>query len=93
MYLLLWLKILQKREIKKITESEQIELQHIEEACYKAMESSVNYVNWQFSPLKKSSSPSVANVQIHMDIFEKRNSNYTKLPSAGFINYNLCLNA
>ena len=44
-------------------------------------------------PLKKSSSPNVANVQIHMDVFDERNSDDKKLPSTGFISYNLCLNA
>ena len=57
------------------------------------MESSINFVNRRFSQMKKSLSPSVANVQIHMDVFQERNSDDIKLPAAGYINYHLCLNA
>jgi len=45
------------------------------------------------SPLLKILSPNIANVQMHLNVFEERDQNDIDLASKGLLNYNLCLNA
>jgi len=78
---------------KKITDEEKNELNKNEESCYKIMEAAIDQLNQRFSPLRKTLSPNVAKVQMHMNVFEDRNKKDIKLASNGFLNYNLCLNA
>ena len=78
---------------KKITKDQVIQLEQIEESCYKTMEKAINHVNCTCTPLIKTISPHVANVQMHLNLFEERNQKDLDLPIMRLINYNLCLNA
>ena len=68
-------------------------MHNIEESCYKLMETATNIINNLCSALKKTLSPNVANVQIHLNMFEERHENDNSLATRGLVNYNLCLNA
>ena len=61
---------------KKITDEEKKELNKNDESCYKIMEAAIDHLNQRFSPLRKTLSPNVAKVQMHMNVFEDRNKNY-----------------
>ena len=65
----------------------------MEETCYKTMEMAIDHVNRKFTPMMKTLSPNIASVQMHLDVFDERNRNDTKLATNGILNYNLCLNA
>ena len=52
----------------------------------------VEHINKHFTPLFKTLSPNVANIQLHLDVFDDRNKNDKKLSENGQLNYNLCLN-
>ena len=57
------------------------------------MERSINGINKQFGPLRKTISPFVDNLHVHVDVFPEMKSKNRKIANLGFINYNLCLNA
>ena len=57
------------------------------------MEVAIDHVNYSCTPLIKTISPHIANVQMHLNVFEERNQRDIELPSRGLMNYNLCLNA
>jgi len=78
---------------KKITLHEKNELDKLEEMCYSIIESSINHINNSCGFLNRTLSPNVANIQMHLNVFEERDKNDAVLPSRGFMNYNLCLNA
>ena len=61
--------------------------------CYKTVERAINQINRSCNFLNKTLSPNVANIQMHLNVFEERKKNDYLLPSNGFMNYNLCLNA
>ena len=65
----------------------------MEELCYKTVESAINQIHNSCSFLNKSLSPNVANIQTHLNVFEERNKDDDILPTSGFLNYNLCINA
>ena len=50
-------------------------LNKTEEICYKTMEIAIEHFKKHFTPLIKTSSPNVANIQLHLDIFDERNKN------------------
>ena len=77
---------------KKITDIEEKQIQQIEESCYKTMEMATDLINNHCSPLKKTLSPNVANLQMHLNMFENRNKKDNQLATRGLVNYNLCLN-
>ena len=57
------------------------------------MEVAIDHVNYSCNPLMKTISPHVANVQMHLNVFEAQNQRDIELLSRGLIKYNLCLNA
>ena len=57
------------------------------------MDMAIEHFNQNFTPLIKTISPNVANIQLHLDVFAERNKKDVKLSDNGLMNYNLCLNA
>ena len=57
------------------------------------MERSTDGINKQFGPLRKSISPLVVKLQIHLDAFPEKENKDCKIADHGFINFNLYLNA
>ena len=47
-------------------------MEQIEESCYKTMEMATDIINNHCGPLKKTLSPNVANLQIHLSMFLKK---------------------
>ena len=78
---------------KKISNEERHILDNIEESCYKTMESAIKHIGESCTPLTKTLSPNVANIQMHLNVFEDRSKNDIELANSGIVNYNLCLNA
>ena len=78
---------------RKISQYEKDELEEIEEMCYKIMEDAINNINNSCGTFATTLSPNVANIQMHLNVFENRDKDDIKLVSKGFMNYNLCLNA
>ncbi len=80
-------------KLKKSTDEETNELHSIEELCHMTMDTAMQHVNQSFTPLKKKTlSPFLVNMQVHMDVFDERKKE-DELAMFGLINYNLCLNA
>ena len=78
---------------KKITDDELKELELIEESCYKTMEMAIDRINYCCTPLVKTLSPNISNLQLHLNMFEGKNQQDIELHSRGLVNYNLCMNA
>ena len=78
---------------KKITEDQLEQLEQVEEICYKTIEAAIDQINYNCTPLIKTISPLVNNVEMHLNVFEERNQQDIDLPTKGLVNYNLCLNA
>ena len=57
------------------------------------METRVHLFNKLFPPLRKSISPWVNKLHVHMDLYPGKSLEDTQLANSGFITYNLCLNA
>ena len=57
------------------------------------MEGSINGINRKFCPLRKTISPFVDKLHVHLDVFPETESKNRKIANLGFINYNLCFNA
>ena len=57
------------------------------------MESTLNKMNKGFSPLKKTVSPLIDKLHVHVDTFPEEEEQNRKIADLGFINFNLCLNA
>jgi len=57
------------------------------------MESRIDILNKKFPPLKKSISPWVDKLHVHLDIYPEKDFGDKKLADSGFITFNLCLNA
>ena len=57
------------------------------------MESQVDILNRRFPPLKKSISPWVDKLQVHLDIYPEKDLGDKKVVDSGFITFNFCLNA
>ena len=57
------------------------------------MEVAIDQINYNCTPLIKIISPLIANVQMHLNVFEEQNQQDIELPTMGLINFNLCLNA
>ena len=67
---------------KRISDDERKRLNETEEICYKTMEMAIEHFNKNFTPLIKTLSPNVANIQLHLDVFDERNKkieNYQKM--------------
>ena len=58
---------------KRISDDEKTQLNETEEICYKTMEMAIEHFNQNFTPLIKTISPNVANIQLHLDVFDERN--------------------
>ena len=56
-------------------------------------EGSVDGLVKQFAPLRKTISPLVDKLQVHLDIFPEKEKDECKIVEQGFLNYKLCLNA
>ena len=78
---------------KNVSNEEMNILDQIEESCYKTMEAAVEHINESCRPLTKTLSPYVANVQMHLSVFEERGKKDINLATRGIMNYNLCMNA
>merc|ERR1711915_236127 len=78
---------------KKITDSQKKTLDDIEENILKFMESRISIFNKIFPPLRRSISPWINKLYVHLDVFPEKESKDKKLADSGFITYNLCLNA
>ena len=50
-------------------------------------------MNTHFAPLRKSISPLVSKLQVHIDAFVDKDKKDHKIAEYGFLNFNLCLNA
>ena len=57
------------------------------------MEVSIEGMNTHFAPLRKSISPLVSKLQVHIDAFTEKDKKDRKIAEYGFLNFNLCLNA
>ena len=57
------------------------------------MESAIEHIKEVCGPLSTTLSPNVANVQMHLQLFEDRGKKDKKLATKGIVNYNLCINA
>ena len=57
------------------------------------MENSISNMNNHFNPLKKTISPLVDKLHVHLDVFPELAKDDQKLADSGFIVFNLCLNA
>ena len=57
------------------------------------MDGSINGINRQFGPLRKTISPFVDKLHVHLDVFPETESKNRKIADLGFINFNLCFNA
>ena len=68
-------------------------MENVEELCYNTVESAINQIKDSCSFLNRTLSPSVANIQMYLNVFQDRNKDDDLLPTKGFMNYNLCLNA
>ena len=77
---------------KKISKEETVQLQQIEESCYKTLDTAVCHINDSCGSLSATLSPNVANIQMHLNVFEDRNKEDISLASNGLMNYNICLN-
>ena len=64
----------------------------IDELFRQFMERSIDNIHTHLTPLKKTISPLIDKLQVHLDIFPER-KNECKLVDQGFVNYNICLNA
>ena len=64
----------------------------IDELFRQFMERSIDNIHTHLTPLKKTISPLIDKLQVHLDIFPER-KNECKLVDQGFVNYNVCLNA
>ena len=78
---------------KKSTNDELKELESIEKSCCKTMEIAIDRINHCCTPLVKTLSPNVSNLQMHLNMFEDKNQEDIKLHFGGLVNYNLCMNA
>ena len=78
---------------KKSIDAELKELESIEESCYKTMEIAIDRINHCCTPLLKTLSPNVSNLQMHLSMFGDKNQQDIKLHSRGLVNYNICMNA
>ena len=56
------------------------------------MENLLNQMNKKLSPLKKTVSPLIDKLHVHLDIFPKEEEKNKNITEQGFINFNLCLN-
>lgn len=57
------------------------------------MESRVYLFNNIFPPLRRSISPWVNKLHVHLDVFPEKTTEDKQLADSGFLTYNLCLNA
>ena len=57
---------------KKITFHEKNETDKLEEMCYNTIESAINHLNNSCDFLNRTLSPNVANIQMHLNVFEER---------------------
>ena len=57
------------------------------------METSIEKMNIHFAPLRKTISPMISKLQVHVDAFVEKEKEDRKIAEYGFVNYNLCLNA
>ena len=80
-------------EKKKITTYETNRLNVIEDNIRCFTESSIDGLTKHFAPLRKSISPLVDKLQVHLDLFPEKKKGECKITEQGFMNYNLCLNA
>ncbi len=55
------------------------------------MERTIDAFNVLFSPIKKSLSPLVDKLQVHLDVFPEKDEDHCKLADSGFILYNYVL--
>ena len=53
----------------------------------------MNRINKKFSSIKKTVSPLIDKLQVHLDIFPEEEEQNRTIAQLGFINFNLCLNA
>ena len=79
-------------EKKKITNEQKSRLVELENEIRTFMERSINGINRQFGPLRKTISPFVDKLHVHLDVFLETESKNRKIANLGFINYNLCFN-
>ena len=86
--LVLYFQILKKKNSLEQTER----LNMIDELFRQFMERSIDNIHLSLTPLKKTISPLIDKLQVHLDIFPER-KNECKLVDQGFVNYNVCLNA
>ena len=80
-------------EKKKITNEQNTRLVELENGIRSFMEESINGINRQFGPLRKTISPFVDKLHVHLDVFPELESKNRRIANLGFINYNLCFNA
>ena len=69
-----------------------IRLNEIEDSIWRFMEISVESMHTHFAPLRKSISPLVSKLQVHIDAFPEKDKEDCKIAEYGFLNFNLCLN-
>ena len=70
-----------------------IRLNEIEDDIRRFMEISIESMNTHFAPLRKSISPLVSKLHVHIDAFVDKDKKDRKITEYGFLNFNLCLNA
>ena len=68
-------------------------LSEIDDTIRDFTEGSVDGLVKQFAPLRKTISPLVDKLQVHLDMFPEKEKDEFKIVEQGFLNYNLCLNA
>ena len=57
------------------------------------IEKTIDNMHTPFTPLKRSISPLIDKLQVHLDLFPEKRKKECMLVDQGFVNYNLCLNA